>query len=114
MHNQTLYRQLARIDLELVARDETHVPQIGRKADQELRLPRLEELDLAACGRLRARAGHDRDGAGIFPDALAREHAAVSQSHGQRHLHEVEWTNPLHIEPPAGDDVHHLAVRSEE
>src|SRR5262245_66288393 len=108
MHNQTLYRQLARIDLELVARDETHVPQIGREADEELRLPRLEELDLAACGRLRARAGHHRDGAGIFPDALAREYSAIAQSHRQRHLHEVEWTNTLQVAPRSGHDVHPL------
>src|SRR5262249_39022665 len=34
MHDQTLYPELARIDLELVARDETHVPQVGWKADE--------------------------------------------------------------------------------
>ena len=110
MNDQSLDRQLARIDLELVARDQAHVPQIGRETDQELRLPRLDQLDLTPRRGLRARAGHDRDRTGVLPDALACEHPAVGQAHGQGDLHEIERTHALHIEPAAGDDVHHLAI----
>jgi hypothetical protein len=54
--------------------------------------------------------GHHRHRAGIFPDAFARQHAAVGQSHGQRHLDQIERAHALHIEATAGDDVHHFPV----
>ncbi len=100
----------ANVDSHLVARDQRHVPQVRGKAEDDVDLPRLDQLDLPPRRRGGAAAGHHRNRTGVTPQRFARCHAAVGQTERIRHQHQIAGPNAVQRKAAPAENRHRLAV----
>ena len=110
MRAQELDAKRARIDAQLVPRNEGHVSKIRREAQNHVDAPGLDDLDLPPRRRVGAAAGHHRNGAGVAPQRFARRHAAIAEAKRIRHEHHVAGGDPMQREATAAENRHRLAI----